>query len=146
ERTHGMGEREDRRRAVRQHDLVDESIEVDLILGEAAYVAFVWVAQRALRHPLAAPIERGYGKAARAQIAHGLEILLDEFGSPLKQANRSLATGRRRPARKAKRNAVGGLQGSRNGALGHRVFRNGYERHARGGGLERRRFIAGPGA
>src|SRR6516162_7205869 len=127
-----MGERENRRWAVRQHHVVDERFEIDLIPGEIAHVAFERVSQGALRHALAAPIQRGDGKTACAQIAHGLEIFFDELGAALKQADRSPAAGRRRPARKAKREPVAGLQGSRNATVGYRVGRNGYEVHSGG--------------
>ena len=128
-RAHGMRQRKDRRRTVRQHDLVDEGFEVDLVLREIAHVAFAPIAQRAFRHPLPAPVERGDREAARAQVAHGLEIFLDELGAALEQADRALAPRRRRPAREAQFDAVAGLEGSRDGAVGHRIGGDGDEGH-----------------
>ena len=88
--------------------------------------------------------KRGDGKAARAQVAHGLEIFLDEFGAALEQADRALAAGRRRPARKAQRDAVGRLQRAGDHILGHRIGGDGNEGHDCGGRLRgRRRLIAG---
>ena len=68
-RTHGLGKRKERRRTVRQNDLVDEAVEIDLIFIEIAHIAFAWVAQRTVRHPLPAPVERRDREAARAQVA-----------------------------------------------------------------------------
>ena len=85
---------------------------------EIAHVAFARIAQRAVRHSLPAPVERGDGEAARAQVAHGLEIFLDELGAALEQADRALAARRRRPARKAQIHPVGRLEGSRDDVSG----------------------------
>ena len=93
------GKRKERRRTVRKNDLVDEAVEIDLIFIEIAHIAFAWVAQRTVRHPLPAPVERCDREAARTQVPHGLEILLDEFGAALEQAHRTLAARWRRPAR-----------------------------------------------
>ena len=59
-------------------------------------MAFAPIAQRALGQALAAPVERRDGKAAGAQIAHGLEIFFDALGAALENADRALAPGRRR--------------------------------------------------
>ena len=80
---------------------MDEGGEVDVVVGEAAHIALARIAQEPLRAALPAPVEHGDGKAARAQIAHGLEIFLDEFGAAGKQAHGALAARRRIPARKA---------------------------------------------
>jgi hypothetical protein len=128
--THGLPEREQRRRAVRKNDLVDEGFEIDLILREIPHVAFARVAQRPVRQALSAPIEGGDGEPAGAQVAHGLEIFLDEFGATLKQADRALAAGRRLPARETQGHAVGGLDGPGDDGVGHRIGGNGNEVHA----------------
>src|SRR5207302_3667537 len=84
-------------------------------------IAFARIAQRAIGQSLPAPIERGDRKAAGAQIAHGLEIFLDELGAALKQAYGALAPRRRRPPCEAQRDAVGSLQGSGHHVLGDRI-------------------------
>src|SRR5215472_3126291 len=134
---HGLPERKQRRGAVRENDLVDEALEIDLVFGEISYVTLARVAERPLRHALAAPIEGNYRKAAGAQIAHGLEIFLDEFRTPLKQAHRTLAAARRRPARKAQRDPIGRLEGAGDDVVGHRIGGNGDEGHDLCGGLTR---------
>ena len=80
--------REHRRRTIRQHDLAHEGFEIGVVFGEVAHIAFAGIAQRALRQALAAPIERRDGKAARAQIAHRLEIFFDPLAAALKNAPR----------------------------------------------------------
>ena len=97
----GMAERENRRRAIRQHDFAHEGFEIGVVFGEIAHIALAAVAQRAVGQALAAPIERRDRKAARAQIAHGLEIFFDPFAAALEDAHRAAAAGRRLPARKA---------------------------------------------
>src|SRR4029450_13391079 len=63
------------------------------------------------------------------QIAHGLEILLDEFGAPWKQAHGALASRRRCPARETQRDAIRRLEGSGGDVLRHRVGGGGNEGH-----------------
>ena len=106
-----------------------ESFEIELILVEAAHISFARILERALRHPLPAPIDRGDRKAARAQIAHGLEIFLDELGAALEQADRALAPGRRRPAREAHGYAVAGLEHAGDDVVRHRIGGNGDKVH-----------------
>ena len=103
---HRMPEREDRRRAIRQHDLLHQRFDVALVFREVADVALARIGQRALGAALPAPVDGGDGKAAGAQFAHRLEIFLDEFGAALEQAHRALAARRRMPARKADAHAV----------------------------------------
>ena len=134
---HGLAECKQRRRAVRENDLVDEALEINLVLGEIAHVTLARVAERPLRHALAAPIEGGDREAAGAQVAHGLEIFLDEFRAPLKQAHRTLAAARRRPARKTQRDPIGRLEGAGDDVVGHRIGGNGDEGHDLCGGLAR---------
>ena len=112
---------EKRRRAIRQHDLANKGIEIDVVAGKVPDIALARVAQRPIRQALPAPVERGHREAAGAQIAHGLEIFLDEFGAALEQAHGALAPRRRRKARKAQRDAVRSLQGSGHHVLGDRI-------------------------
>ncbi len=84
-----------------------------LVFGEVADMAFARIGQRALGQALPAPVERRDRKAARAQLAHRLEIFLDELGAALEQADRPLAARRRMPARKAQLHAVRGLRACR---------------------------------
>ena len=86
--------------------------------------------ERALGQALPAPVEGGDGKAARAQLAHGLEIFLDEFGAALEQAHRALAARRRMPARKAQGHAVARLERAGDHVFGHRIGGDGNEIHA----------------
>src|SRR3954451_21035323 len=119
-----MGERKNRSPAIRQHNIVDECLEIDLILGKAANVAFARIAQGAFGAALAAPVERRDGKPALAQIADSLEILFDELRTPLEQANRAFTAWRGSPAREAQGDAVARLQCTRDDAIGHRIGRN----------------------
>ena len=79
-----MPEGEERRRAVGQHDLLHEGREVDVVLVEAADMAFAAVAQPALGQALAAPVQRCDCKSAGPQVADDLEILLYELGAARK--------------------------------------------------------------
>ena len=78
-RAHRMAERVIRRRAVGQHDLLHEGFEVAVVFGEVVDVALARIRQRAVREPLPAPVEDRDREAARARVAHHLEIFLDEF-------------------------------------------------------------------
>jgi hypothetical protein len=120
--THRMPEREKRRRTVRQHDFLHEGFEIDVVLGKAAHMALAAVAQPPLGQALPAPIQGRHGKSARAQIADQLEILLDELGPALKNADGALAAGRRLPARIPERHPVGRLQHGGGHAFGRRVL------------------------
>src|SRR5262249_3752530 len=108
---------------------VDEGFEIEMVFVEAAYIALARILERALRSALPAPVERRYREAARTQVAHGLEILLDELGSALEQADRALLSRRRRPARIAQLDAVGRLERATNDVLGHWVGGDGDEGH-----------------
>jgi hypothetical protein len=118
-----------RRRTIRQHDFAHEGFDVALILREVAHVALERIAQRPLRTALPAPIHGRDREAARAEVAHGLEIFLDEFGAALEQADGALAAGRRRKTREAKTDAVLRLQHARDGIVGHRIGWDGNEGH-----------------
>ena len=111
--THGMAEREDRRRTIGQHHLLHEGFKVGGVFGKVLHVTLARVGQRAIGQPLPAPVQRRHRKAAGIQIAHDLEVFLDEFGAPLEQADRALAPRRRRKPRKSKPAAVGRLDGPR---------------------------------
>ncbi len=80
--------------------------------------------KRAARQALAAPVEGDDGKAAPAQLGDGLEILLDELGPALEDADRAAVAPRRRPpARGAQRHAVLGLDRHHVRAARDRVVR-----------------------
>ena len=117
---HGMGERKMRRRAVGQHHLLYEGLDVDLVIGKVSHVALARIAQAPRGVALPAPVDHGNREAAVAQIAHGLEILLDLLAAPGEDADSALAAHRRRPACKAQLRAVGRLDGAAD-----QVFRNG---------------------
>src|SRR6187401_3501456 len=101
-----MTDREDRRRAIRQHDLLHQHFDVTLVFREVTDMALARIGQRALGAALPPPVHCRDGKAAGAQLAHGLEILLDEFGAALEQTHGALAARWRTPARKANTDAV----------------------------------------
>ena len=130
---HRMGKREMRRRTVRQHHLLHEGFDVDLVVGEVADIAFARIAQAARRMALPAPVDGRHRKAAVAQVAHGLEIFLDQLAAALKHADRALATRRRRPARKAQLGAVRRLDGAADDVFGNGIGGNGDERHGESG-------------
>ncbi len=131
---HRMGQREMRRRTIRQHHLLHEGFDVDLVIGEVADIALARIAQAPRRMSLPAPVDHRHRKAAVAQIAHGLEIFLDLLAAPGEDADRALAARRRRPAREAQFRAVGRADGA-----GHDVFRDGIggNRDKRHGGAAR---------
>jgi hypothetical protein len=126
---HGMGEREDRRRTIRQHDLAHEGFEVGVELREAADIALIAIAQCAIGQALPAPVEDRHRETAIAQVAHGLEIFLDPFGAAGKQADGAAAAGGRREARKPQGDAVRRFQHAGDGVLGDRIGGNGDEFH-----------------
>ncbi len=107
-----MRQREEGRRAIRQHHLLHEGFDVDLEIGEVADIALARVAQAARGMALAAPVDHRHREAAVAQVAHRLEILLDLLAAPGEDADRALAAWRRRPAREAQFGAVGRLDGA----------------------------------
>ena len=124
-----MADGEERRRAIGQHDLLHEGFEVVLVVGEIADVTLARIGELALGAALPAPIERGDGKAARAQFAHRLEIFLDELGAALEDADRALAAGRRMPARETQAYAVAGLERAGDNVFRHGIGWNGNEIH-----------------
>src|SRR5665647_3414519 len=127
--THGMPEREDRRRAIGQHHLLHDGFKVAGVFGKIPHMTLVVVGQRTLRHALSAPIKRRHGEPARAQIAHGLKIFLDVFGAALQHDDRAFAPDRRRPARKAQADPVRGLDAAGHHIVGHRIGGDGDEFH-----------------
>ena len=126
---HRMRQREIGRRTIRQYHLLHEGLDVHLEIGKAADIALARVAQAARRMALPAPVDHRHRKAAVAQIAHRLEIFLDLLAAPAEDADRALAPGRRRPARKPQLGAIGGLDGARNDVLRNRIGGDGDERH-----------------
>ena len=102
---------DERRRAVRQHDILHEADEVAVVLPEAAHVALARIRQHALRAALAAPVHGRDGKAAAAQIGDDLEVLFDELGAAAEQADGAAARHARRiPARVAQLGSVVALE------------------------------------
>src|SRR5262249_31868962 len=100
-RSHRMAERKNWRRTIGQYHLLHHRFEVGDVVGKVSDVAFVAIGQAAIGKALPAPIEHRDGTATRTEMAHGLEIVRDEFRAPLHNDNRALAAGRRGPARKA---------------------------------------------
>src|SRR6185437_10322948 len=117
---HRMRQRKERRRAVRQHHLPHEGLDVDFVIGKAPDIAFARIAQAARRMALPAPIEHRDRETAIAQIAHGLEIFFDRLAAPGEDTDRSLAPCRRRPTRKAQFRTIRRLDRTADD-----VFRNG---------------------
>ena len=95
------------RRAVRQHHLLHDRLEVVHIIGEVAHMALAAVAEQPRRAALPARIEGGHREAAPAQVADRLEIFFDELGAAVQDDDRAAhrrAVGR--PARIAQLDAV----------------------------------------
>jgi hypothetical protein len=51
-----MSECKDWRRAIGKNELLDETVEIDVIFRETAHAALATIGQRAVRHPLPAPV------------------------------------------------------------------------------------------
>ena len=126
---HRMAEREIGRRAIRQHHLRHEGVEVDGVLREVLDVALVVVGERALREALPAPVEGHDRETARAQIAHRLEIFFNVFGAALQDDDGAPAARRRLPAAKAQSHPVRGLEDAGQPVIGHRIGGNRDEFH-----------------
>src|SRR6187455_2405599 len=126
-----MTERKDWRRAIGKNNLPDEAVEIDLIFRETAHVALAPIEQRAIRHPLPAPIQCRDREAASAQVAHGLEIFFNKVRPSLKQANRALAARWWGPPRETQRYSVGSFQCSRDDIGWHWISRDRNEAHDR---------------
>ena len=111
---HRVAERVIRRGAVRQHHRFHEVGEVFLILGEIVDVTLERIPGQPARAALPAPIEHRHGKAAPAQLAHHLEIFLDELGAAGKDADRAAPLAQHRlPAGEAQAQALAHLDISR---------------------------------
>ena len=115
-----MRQREMRRRAIRQHHLLHEGFDVDFVIGEIADIALARITQASRRMALPAPVDHGHRETAIAQVAHRLEIFLDLLAAPGEDADRALATRRRRPPREPQFRAIRRFDGA-----GDDVFRNG---------------------
>ena len=117
-RAHRMGERMEGRRAFRQGDMAHEGVEVAAHNGAKSLdMAEPAVRDQPVGAALAAPVEGRDGKAARPQVAHHLEIFLDELRAAMEQADRAARLARqRRPARRAHGDAVGGADHLDDGA------------------------------
>ncbi|MGY3426833.1 hypothetical protein ACVWZW_007337 [Bradyrhizobium sp. F1.13.4] len=108
-------------RAIRQHHLLHEGLDVDLEIGEVANIALARIAQAARGVALPAPVDHRHRKAAVAQIAHGLEILFDLLTASGEDADGALAVRRRRPARKAQLDAIRGFDGAADDVFGNGI-------------------------
>ena len=128
-----MAEREKRRGTIGQNHIAHDRFEIDLVFGEIAHMPLAAIAQHPPRQALPTPIEGHDGEAAAAQVAHHLEIFLDEFRAPLEDTDGALAPGRRRPARIAQENAVTRLERATDDVFGHRIGGNGDECHREAG-------------
>jgi hypothetical protein len=82
-----MGEREMGLRHRGLEHLGAQSLEVALVIDEIVDMAAARLAGLPARAALSAPVEGDDRKAAPAQILDGLEIFLDEFRPPLKDAD-----------------------------------------------------------
>src|SRR5262249_39405645 len=136
---------EERWRAIGQHDLLHEGFEIDLVLGEVGNVTLAKVAQHVLGEALPAPIQGRDRKAAQARLLDNLEILFDELGPTIEQAERALAARRRRKPGEAQCKPVRGLDGSGDRALRDRVRRDRDERHAEPSAAARRPYSRADG-
>src|ERR1039458_2716556 len=47
-RAHGLAESKEGRRTIRQHDLANEGLEIDVVFGKAPHIALVTIAERAV--------------------------------------------------------------------------------------------------
>ena len=119
-----MPECEIGRRAIRQHHLRHEGVEVDGVLREVLDVALVVVGKRAFGQPLAAPVEGHDRETARAQIAHRLEIFFNVFGAALQNDDGAPAARRRLPPAEAQSHPVRGLEDTGQPVIGHRIGGN----------------------
>ena len=95
-----MRQREVRWRAIRQHHLLHEGLDVDFEIGEIADITLARIAQAPRRMALPAPVDHRHREAAVAQVAHRFEIFFDLLAATGEDADRALAARRRRPARK----------------------------------------------
>src|SRR5882757_7037821 len=127
-----MGQCEMRRRTIRQHHLLHEGLDVDLVVGKIADIAFARVAQPPRRMALSAPVDHRHREAAVAQVPHRLEIFLDRLGAAREDADRALAARRRRPPREAQFRTVRRADGAGDDILRNGVGGNRDERHAGG--------------
>src|SRR6202166_4959263 len=92
---------------------------------------------------LPAPVDHRHRETAVAQVAHGLEIFLDLLAAPGEDANRALAAGRRRPARKAQFGAIRRLDGAGDDIVRDWIGGNRDERP--GGGAARQKALENKG-
>src|SRR3954451_4595214 len=126
-----MREREMRRRTVRQHNLLHEGFDIELVVGKIANVSLAGIAQPARGVTLAAPIDHGHREPPIAQVTDGFEVFFNLLAPAGEHANRSLATGRRRPTCEAQFGAIRRLDHPAYDVLRNRIRRNGDERHER---------------
>ena len=81
---------------------------------------------------LSPPVDRRHRITALAQILHRFEIFLDALAAPGEDADGPPAIGRRRPARKAQRDAIRRLDRSGERPFRNRIGRYRQQRHGAG--------------
>ena len=129
-RSHGMAEREIGRGTIRQHHALHEMGEILFVFGEIADMALELASDEPARSALSAPIEDRDGEAAPSQLAHHLEIFLDELVATGKDADRAAPIlERRAPTRIAQAQALADVEIARLGAERDRVLRCRDESH-----------------
>ena len=122
---HGMGERIIGRRTIGERDIVHETRDVVLIIGEVPGVTLERILEQPARATLAPPVEHGDGEAPAPELPHHLEIFLYEFGAPRKDTDRAMALLERRwPSGKAQAHAALALEIPYRGSERDGVFRS----------------------
>ena len=130
-----MGEREMRRRAVRQRHLLHEGVDVAVIFGEAVDVALALVLEASVGAALSAPVERRHREAAASEVFHRLEIALDRLGPPLEEADRAeRPPAGRPPVGGPEAHPVAGQDFADHGAVRHGIRFDREEFHSAAGG------------
>src|SRR6188768_2445051 len=102
------------RRTIRQHHLFYEGTNVDFVVGETAHVSLARIEQLPRRMPLSAPVNHRHRESPVAQVAYSLEVFFDLLAASGKHADGPLTPLRRRPAREAQLDPVGGSHDTAN--------------------------------
>ncbi len=140
---HRMRQRVVGRRTIRQHHLLHEGFDIDLIVRKPADVALARIAQLPRRMPLPAPVDHRHREAALAQLAHHHKILSMHSPRPPKTQTVPLRPPAAASAQKRKFRTVRGLDGATHGVVGNRIGRDGNERHAGTGKGQKNRWAKG---
>src|SRR5215831_8862152 len=130
--SHGVSQRKNGRRAVRQHHLLHHRLQVGDVVSKISHVPFVAVGKPPIGESLTAPIECCHRKPPRAQVAHRLEIFFDELSTALHDNHGALAARRRCPTGEAQIDPIGGLDRTGHHIVWHRVGGDGDEFHEAG--------------